>query len=97
MKVSFSPEALAEAEDATRWYRDKGGLTPARAFIAELNRVIDSAREQPKAAATGLSGDSRLHFRRFPYTPVFRIEGQNLRILAIAHQSRRPAYWVGRR
>jgi len=37
MRISFNPEALAEAEEATRWYRDNGGTSPSSAFTQELH------------------------------------------------------------
>ncbi len=97
MRVSFNPAALAEAEEATRWYRANGGITPSRAFALELKRVINLAIQQPGGGSPGLGGTSRLYLKRFPYTLVFRIEGDSVRIIAVAHQSRRPAYWGGRR
>lgn len=97
MRVSFNPEALAEAEEATRWYRDNGGSSPSRAFTQELRRVVRLAAEQPGAGISGLHGTVCLYFKRFPYTLFFRIQGASVRVIAIAHQSRRPGYWVGRR
>ena len=97
MHVSFNAEALAEAEEATHWYRDNGGSSPSRAFTQELRRVVRLAAEQPGVGNAGLHGTVRLYFKRFPYTLVFRIQGESVRVIAIAHQSRRPGYWVGRR
>jgi plasmid stabilization system protein ParE len=97
MRISFNPEALAEAEDATRWYRDNGGAEPSRAFAQDLRRVARLAAEQPGIGAPGQHGTTRLYFKRFPYTLVFRIQDSSLRGITVAHQSRRPGYWVGRR
>ncbi len=97
MPVSFNSEALAEAEEATRWYLDKGGESPSRAFSKELRRVVLLAADQPGVGSKGTCGTMRLHFKRFPYTLVFRIQDAFIRVIAVAHQSRRPGYWVGRR
>ena len=97
MRVSFNPEALAEAEHAARWYRANGGADPARAFARELRRIVSLASLQPGIGSPGLRGTSRLYFKRFPHTLIFRVHGDELRVIAIAHQSRRPGYWVGRR
>ena len=97
MRLSFNPEALAEAEEATRWYRDNGGTLPSRAFVQEMRRVTQLATEQPGIGVPGLQGTVRLYFKRFPYTLVFRVQESFLRVIAIAHQSRRPTYWAGRR
>jgi toxin ParE1/3/4 len=97
MRASFNSEAVTEAEEATRWYRENGGAAPSLGFTQELKRVVDLAVQQPGIGGPGLHSTRRLHFKRFPYTLFFRIDGEFLRVLAIAHQSRRPGYWVGRR
>jgi toxin ParE1/3/4 len=97
MRISFNEEALAEAEEATRWYRDNGGASPARAFTQELRRVVELAAGQPNIGAPGPHGTTRLYFRRFPYTLIFRIQESSVRAIAVAHQSRRPGYWAERR
>lgn len=97
MRISFNEKALAEAEEAARWYRENGGAVPARAFAQELRRVVELAAGQPGIGAPGLRGTTRLYFKRFPYTLIFRNQDSSIRVIAIAHQSRRPGYWVGRR
>ena len=97
MHISFNSEALAEAEEATHWYRDNGGASPSRAFTQELRRVARLTAEQPGIGAPGQHGTTRLYFKRFPYTLVFRIQESSVRVIAVAHQSRRPGYWAGRR
>lgn len=97
MRLSFNSEALAEAEEATRWYRDNGGTSPSRAFAQELRRVAKLVTEQPGIGVPGVHGTTRLYFKRFPHTLVFRIQESSVRVIAVAHQSRCPGYWVGRR
>ncbi|WP_239236538.1 hypothetical protein [Candidatus Nitrotoga sp. BS] len=64
MHVSFNSEALAEAEEATRGYRDNGGSSPSRTFTQELQRVVCLAAEQPGVGNAGLHGTVRLYFKR---------------------------------
>jgi plasmid stabilization system protein ParE len=97
MRVSFNSEALVEVEDATRWYRENGGAAPSRAFMLELKRVVGLAAQQPGIGSPGSHGTSRLYLKRFPYTLICRIEGDSVKVIAVAHQSRRPGYWGGRR
>jgi len=35
--------------------------------------------------------------KHFPYSLVYIVSKDEIRILAVAHQSRRPDYWAGRR
>ena len=34
--------------------------------------------------------------RRFPFSLIYTVMGDQLRILAVAHHSRRPGYWRNR-
>jgi plasmid stabilization system protein ParE len=61
-----------------------------------MRRVTKLATEQPAIGVPGQHGTVRLYFKRFPYTLIFRIQESTVRVIAIAHQSRRPAYWAGR-
>lgn len=97
MRVSFNTEALAEAEEATRWYRENGGAEPSRSFAQELQRVASLAAEQFGIGSPGSHKTVRLYLKRFPYALIFRVQGESVRVIAIAHHSRRPGYWVGRR
>ena len=35
--------------------------------------------------------------KHFPYSLVYTVSGDEIRILAVAHHSRRPGYWTGRK
>ena len=35
----------------------------------------------------------RLLVKRFPYQLIYRVEGDEIVIYAVAHQKRRPGYW----
>ncbi len=34
--------------------------------------------------------------KRFPFHVIYRATGTQIIVLAVAHQRRRPAYWMGR-
>jgi hypothetical protein len=38
----------------------------------------------------------RYVFRRFPYSLVYKVYGDLVRVLAVAHDKRRSNYWVSR-
>ena len=37
------------------------------------------------------------HIQRFPYSIIYTVVGDEIRILAVAHQSRHPGFWRSRK
>lgn len=97
MPVSFNREALAEAEEAAYWYRAQGGNEASESFSQEVARIARLAGAHPELGSPGRHRTRRLYLKRFPYTLIYRLQSDSVRIIAVAHQSRRPGYWAGRR
>ena len=67
-----------------------------RRFFAEVARVEALIAEFPEAAAEIRPSIRRRLLRKFRFSLLYSIEKQGTLILALAHHSRRPGYWVGR-
>ena len=93
--VDLHPEAIAEAQAAYRWYRERNE-TAAEAFLAELDRAVELISEGPMRWPVYLHGTRRLLLRRFPFFVVYREVGEALQVVAVAHGRRKPGYWKGR-
>lgn len=99
LPLRIAEEAGAEAAEATRWYeRQRNGL--GSEFIAAVDAAIARIEENPRIGARVLAvqdEDIRHVFvRRFPYHVVYIELADRVQVLAVAHDRRRPAYWVGR-
>ena len=90
--IRLAPAAAQEAEDAYRWYRQRSPAT-AHAFLTELERVLNVIAEGPERPALYLQGTRRVLFRRFPFAVVYRLAGDAVQVIAVAHGRRRPGYW----
>ncbi|MGB7180710.1 MAG: type II toxin-antitoxin system RelE/ParE family toxin [Burkholderiaceae bacterium] len=97
MKPSVSEVAEAELIDAARTYVEGAGQELGLAFIAEFERCIDLLCERPSLGMKWEDSIRRFPLRRFPYSIIYRIEDEHLRVLALAHQRRRPEYWQARK
>jgi plasmid stabilization system protein ParE len=95
-KVEIHPEALAEAEAAASWYAERD-RSASQSFVRELARAKQRIAEAPERWPLHLEGTRRLLLRRFPYGVVYRVSGQGVLIVAVAHHRRRPGYWRARR
>jgi plasmid stabilization system protein ParE len=90
--VEFHPEALAEAEAALAWYRERS-VRAAEAFVSELERAIAAISEAPHRWPFFQPDCRRFPLRRFPYLVIYRERAQSIEVLAVAHGRRRPGYW----
>jgi len=92
LPIELHPEAIAEARGAREWYAERSPLT-AGAFMAELDLSIGQISGSPDRWATYLHGTRRYLLNRFPYFVVYRVAGDKLQVVALAHGKRRPGYW----
>ncbi len=96
-KVHLHPGADAELTEAVRYYeREERGL--GARFEAEVVRGIDRIRIAPESAPVVRPGGVRRKvLSGFPYSLVYAVEPDRIRIVAVMHHKRRPGYWADRR
>ena len=97
MKLVVSPAALAELQDAAAFYTLKANVELGLAFVTEFERTANFILANPLIGAV-FQGTRRHHIlRRFPYSIIYQVAAEELRILAVAHHRRRPGYWAQRK
>ena len=94
-QIGVHPEAVAEARAAAQWYRERSALA-ADAFLAELDRAIETIAENPEMQPHYVRGTRRYLLQRFPFYLVYREVAGKLEIIAIGHGRLRPGYWKNR-
>lgn len=96
-RVRLEPEAEAELSAAAAYYeRQVRGL--GRAFIAATRAVRQRLRCCPDSGSLvdGVDTDlgvRRLPVPRFPYQVVYLRAGDDVHVIAVAHDRREPGYW----
>jgi plasmid stabilization system protein ParE len=93
LPLELHPAASEEVEEAYTWYQRKASGAIADEFLDEIDRAVDAICEMPNTWPSYIQGTRRFLLRRFPYTIVYRLDGDTVRVIAVAHQRRRPAYW----
>ena len=87
--------ARAELRGAARYYRDRSPRV-AGSFMAAVQVAVEAVLEFPEAAAI-VQGDTRGKvLLKFPYTILYRMDGDVVVIVAVMHQKQRPEYWADR-
>jgi toxin ParE1/3/4 len=97
MTPSVSPEADRELTDAAPYYADESGKELGLAIILEFERTLALLCREPSLGAPWGKGRRRFPMRRFPYSIIYYVNGNDLRVIAIGHHRRRPSYWTGRK
>jgi toxin ParE1/3/4 len=99
-RVRVEPEAKEELAAAAAWYEERrAGL--GLELLAEVDAVFEAIARRPgrfplyPRVAPELRV-RRAAARRFPYSSAFINLATVIRVLAVAHEKRRPGYWVGR-
>lgn len=96
LPVVFHELAEAELNEAAAYYaRARPGL--GEAFLAEVQRAVDALAASPYSGMEVEKGVRWWLVSRFPYSVLYRVRDDNIRVLAIAHHKRRPFYWRARR
>ena len=90
MTYWLHPEAEEDLARVIDRYKSRFGLTAAKRFFAEYERVRSLVIDNP-ALGTKLTRGRRVYpFKAMPYLLVYRPEQQGLVILIIRHQHRNP-------
>lgn len=62
-------------------------------FQRELDHAVESVLESPARWPKHIAGTRRYVLPTFPFSLIYFVEGENVFVVALAHQSRRPGYW----
>jgi plasmid stabilization system protein ParE len=95
MNPSVSSETEWELTEGARFYAREGGTELGQDFIAEFERTVALLCTHPEIGAPWRNR-RRLPMRRFPYSVVYYVRDDEVRVVALAHHRRRPEYWAGR-
>lgn len=94
--VHYHPEAQEEYEAAVAWYYSRSPDASLR-FEAEVDRISQIILANPELYARYDNEHRFAVLRRFPYSLAYSVQGPEIFVVAVAHSSRLPGYWKGRR
>lgn len=92
MDLEFFEEAADEIEEDRAWYRQRSESAEA-AFLHEIDHAVLQVTDAPGQWPRYLAGTRRYVFPTYPYSLVYFVEDDMVRVVAVAHDKRRPGYW----
>ena len=95
MKLRFSAAARRELNEAAIWLEmQEVGL--GERFLEEIVQVRQLIRDYPDAWHPLGLHLRRCHLKRFRYGLIYRVKGDVIEVIAVAHDRQKPAYWRDR-
>lgn len=94
-KAHYHPEAEAELKEASA-YLDNESIGLGDLFLDDVQESLDLIVFSPKISPVIQANIRQKVLRKFPYYLIYTIVDFDIRILAVAHQRRRPSYWKDR-
>jgi plasmid stabilization system protein ParE len=95
MPLILTPEAEADIADARVWYEEKReGL--GEEFVLCVEAGLDHIRRAPAGSSEIMRGVRRVVIRRFPYAIFYRVDEDQIAVLAVYHSNRDPRGWQER-
>ena len=95
MNIILIPPADKELEEAIDYYNDQlAGLGEQfyRSFLDTVGYIFQTPDTWRKIGAN----TRRINIKRFPYLILYVHDEQDILITCIAHQHRKPTYYMGR-
>jgi len=95
VKIRYMAVARDEIREASDYY---AAISPdlGRAFRRELRQLMRLVTTMPLAWPESAEGTRKCLLTRFPYLVIYAPLPDELLVLAVGHQHRRPGYWRDR-
>jgi plasmid stabilization system protein ParE len=92
MKLRLHPGAAQDLLDAAAFYEREASPALAARFVAEFKRMAALLAQQPEIGTLRSRGRRGFAMSVFPFTLVYKVCGEEITILVVKHDSRRPGY-----
>lgn len=94
-RVIFRPAAELELRDAYDWYESREPGLGAE-FMRCVDGCVQMIRRHPEVFSTAHQNVRQGVLRRFPYSVLYCVEGDNVFVISVFHSSRNPMVWKRR-
>jgi plasmid stabilization system protein ParE len=94
-EVSLHVAAEAEYEAALAWYLARSRQAAA-GFVAAFDQAVAAVARFPEAFPLRDDNHRSYGLRKYPYSLVYRVDGEWVLVVAVPHDRQLPGYWIGR-
>jgi toxin ParE1/3/4 len=97
MQLVLHPKVYSDIDKIMAHYERVAGSDLADEFYTELRAFMVKAVSDPERYSIRMRDIRRVNLHRFPYKFLFRIVRDDIRILVVRHNRRRPNFGTRRR
>ena len=91
-RITFHDDARAELLEAAHYYEERvPGL--GHSLTDDVELAVQEIQRNPHGHPHVSPELHRKVTKRFPYSLIYAIEPDRIRIIAVAHHKRRPEFW----
>ena len=94
-KLRTHPEADIELESALQYFAEQT-LWQAGRFADAYHAALQKIRHHPECTHFIWKSYRRFNLQRFSYSLIYRHKGDEVYLIALAHDKRHPDYWKTR-
>ncbi len=91
-RIRICSAAAEEYSQTLKWYAERS-LKAAEDFDRAFDSALQTIAETPHRFPLCDSRNRQFLLRRFPIRIIYRLENDDLVVIAVAHTSRAPNYW----
>lgn len=92
MKITLHPDAEQDVQEAAEFYEREGSSVLAARFVAEFKRLSNFLIEHPEIGSPRAKGKRGFSMSIFPYTVIYRAGADEIKVLVVKHDRKRPGY-----
>ena len=98
IRVQFHHDARSELLCAARWY-EKRRANLGTELRVEVERAVTAIASRPDTWPRFMPARPEMHrflLPRFPFAILYALRDDHVLVVALAHTSRKPGYWLDR-
>jgi plasmid stabilization system protein ParE len=95
LPVDYLAAARRDFDEAFDWYAARSS-DAAVGFVNEVNTALARMASDPERFAAVDNQHRQCPVSRYPFRIIYRVSGERVLVVAIAHAKRRPGYWKDR-
>jgi plasmid stabilization system protein ParE len=92
LPIDYLPGAKLDFDASFDWYAARS-LQAALRFTNDVDAALVKVATNPERFVAVDDRHRECSLKRFPFRIVYRIEGNRVLVVAVAHAKRQPGYW----